>query len=213
MNTTKYALLITVVLAFPLTTSADTRQLFNGQDLTGWKHVGAGSFVIEDGQLHPQGGVGLLWFNGGKVSDAVVRVIYKVKKRTDNSGVFVRIPDPPQDPWMPVKKGLEIQINDAGESDYYRTGSIYTFSKVQSRPNKVGEWNTMDITLDGSRTVVHINGVLVTEYTEGDPVPPKKYDWDPERGPRPNSGYIAVQNHPHGDGVHFKEISIRSIEK
>jgi hypothetical protein len=213
MNSVKNALLIAAVLTLPLTSSADTRQLFNGRDLTDWKHVGAGSFVIEDGLLHPKGGVGLLWFAGGKVGDAVVRVVYKVKKRTDNSGVFVRIPAPPQDPWMPVKKGLEIQINDAGESEYYRTGSIYTFSKVQSQPNKIGEWNTIDITLDGPHTVVYINGVFVTEYTEGDPVPPKKHDWDPERGPRPNSGYIAVQNHPHGDGVYFKEISIHPIRK
>jgi hypothetical protein len=71
----------------------------------------------------------------------------------------------------------------------------------------------MDITLDGPRTVVHINGILVTDYTEGDPVPPKTNDWDPDRGPRPKSGYVAVQNHPHGKTVYFKEISIHSLEK
>lgn len=213
MNTIKGVVLIAAVMAMPMTSSADTRQLFNGKDLTGWKHVGSGRFVIADGSLHPEGGVGLLWFDGGKVGDAVVRVVYKVNSQTDNSGIFVRIPDPPKDPWMPVKKGLEIQINDAGESDYYRTGSIYTFSSVHSRPSKVGEWNTMEITLDGPRTVVYINEVFVTEYTEGEQVPPKKHDWDPERGPRPNSGYIAVQNHPHGKGVYFKEISVQSIER
>ncbi|MFQ5848305.1 MAG: DUF1080 domain-containing protein [Candidatus Methylomirabilales bacterium] len=213
MSAIKRALLIVSMLAFPLTSSAETQQLFNGKDLTGWKHVGSGRFVVEGGLLHPVGGVGLLWFDGGKVGDAVVRVVYKVKTQTDNSGVFTRIPDPPEDPWMPVDKGLEVQINDGGESGYYRTGSIYTFSKVRSRPNKVGEWNTMEITLDGPRTTVHINGVFVTEYTEGDPVPPKKHDWDPNRGPRPNTGYIGVQNHPHGKTVYFEEISIRSIEK
>lgn len=213
MNAIKHALLLASMLAFPLTSSADTRQLFNGKDLTGWKHVGEGRFVVEDGLLHPEGGVGLLWFDGEKVGAAVVRVVYQVKTRTDNSGIFIRIPDPPTDPWMPVDKGLEVQINDAGESEYYRTGSIYTFSKVRSRPNKVGEWNTMEITLDGPRTAVHINGILVAEYTEGDAVPPKKHDWDPDRGPRPNAGYIAVQNHPDGKTVYFKEISIRSVEK
>lgn len=213
MSPIRHALLIAAILVFPPMSSADTGQLFNGRDLTGWKHVGSVRFVVEDGFLHPEGGVGLLWFDAGKVGDAVVRVVYKVKSHKDNSGVFIRIPDPPQDPWMPVDKGLEVQINDAAESGYYHTGSVYTFSKVRSRPNKVGEWNTMEITLDGPRTVVHINGVFVTEYTEGDPVPPKKHDWDPDRGPRPNSGYIAIQNHPHGKTVYFKEISIQSIEK
>jgi hypothetical protein len=213
MKGIKNAFLITAMLVFPAVSSADTRQLFNGKDLTGWKHVGTGRFVVEDGLLHPEGGVGLLWFEGEKVGDAVVRVVYKVKSQKDNSGVFIRIPDPPQDPWMPVDRALEVQINDAGDSGYYSTGSVYTFSAVRSRPSKVGEWNTMEIILKGPRTVVHINGVFVSEYTEGDPVPPKKHDWDPNRGPRPNRGYIGVQNHPHGKTVYFKEVSIRSIEK
>ncbi len=213
MKAIKSAFLIAAMLVFPAATSADTRQLFNGKDLSGWEHVGAGRFVVEDGLLHPEGGVGLLWFDGGKVGDAVLRVVYKAKAQTDNSGVFIRIPHPPQDPWMPVDKGLEVQINDAAESGYYSTGAIYTFSEVRSRPSKVGEWNTMEITLDGPRTVVRINGIFVTEYTEGDPVPPKKHDWDPNRGPRPNSGFIGVQNHPHGKTVYFKEISVRSIQE
>ena len=54
---------------------------------------------------------------------------------------------------------------------------------------------------------------LVSEYTEGDAVAPKKHDWDPDRGPRPERGYIGVQNHPHGKTVYFKEISIRPIER
>ena len=213
MSSSRYTLFIAAMLVISTALSADTRQIFNGKDLTGWKHVGSGRFVVEDGLLRTEGGVGLLWFDGGKVSNSVVRVVYKVNSHTDNSGVFVRIPDLPRDPWMPVNRGLEIQINDAAESGYYRTGSIYTFSGVQARPDKVGEWNVMEVTLDGARTVVHINGVFVTEYKEGDPVPPKKNDWDPDRGPRPNSGYIAIQNHPHGKTVFFKEISIRPIGK
>lgn len=113
----------------------------------------------------------------------------------------------------PFGPGLEVQINDAEESDYYRTGSIYTLSKAVSQPGRIGEWNTMEITLDGLRTVVHINGVLVADYTEGDSVPPKKHDWDPERGPRPKSGYVALQNHPYGKFVYFREISIRSLDQ
>ncbi|MEH6627751.1 MAG: DUF1080 domain-containing protein [Motiliproteus sp.] len=201
------------MLAFPALTSADTQHLFNGTDLTGWRHVGSGRFIVENGLLHAEGGVGLLWFDGRKIGDAVVRVVYKVESHQDNSGVFIRIPDPPKGPWMPVNNGLEVQINDAGESEYYSTGSIYTFSEVRSQPSRVGEWNTMEITLEGPRTEVHINGVFVTEYTEGDPVPPKKHDWDPNRGPRPSSGYIGVQNHPHGKTVYFKEISVQTIDK
>lgn len=209
----KHAFWIAAIVAFPAVSNDDTRQLFNGKDLAGWRHVGDGRFVVEGGLLHADGGVGLLWFEREKFGDAVVRVVYKVKSSKDNSGVFIRIPEPPKDQWMPVDKALEIQINDAEESGYFRTGSVYTFSPARTRPNKVGEWNTMDITIDGPHTVVRINGVIVSEYAEGDPVPPKKNDWDPARGPRPNKGYIGVQNHPHGKTVYFKEISIRPLER
>lgn len=213
MHINRRTLLIGVMLTVSAASNADSEQLFNGRDLTGWKHVGAGQFVVENGALHAEGGVGLLWFESRKFDNVVVRIVYKVESNTDNSGVFVRIPQPPQDPWMPVNKGLEVQINDAAESKYYSTGSVYTFSEIRSQPGKVGAWNTMEITLDGPRTVVHINGVFVTEYTEGDAVPPKINDWDPDRGPRPNSGYIGVQNHPHGKTVYFKEVSIHSTER
>ena len=47
MSTIRHALLIAAVLVFPTTSSADSRQLFNGKDLSGWKHVGSGRFVVE----------------------------------------------------------------------------------------------------------------------------------------------------------------------
>src|SRR5277367_5648555 len=45
------------------------RQLFNGKDLTGWKHVGPGNMTVEaDGLIHTHGGMGLLYWTGGKVA-------------------------------------------------------------------------------------------------------------------------------------------------
>jgi len=71
----------------------------------------------------------------------------------------------------------------------------------------------MEITLDGPHTVVVLNGVKVTEYTEGDPVPPKKFKFEPERGTRPNDGYFGLQNHSESDVVFFKEVAVKSIKK
>ena len=212
MNRIKFALLIAIAPLFFLNASAESRQLFNGKDLSGWTHVGFGEFSIENGVLRTVGGIGVLWFDEEKIGNAIIRVVYKVKSHEDNSGVFVRIPDPPEDPWMPVHKGLEIQINEAGKTEYHSTGSIYTFTKATSQPTRVGEWNTMEITLDSASTVVHINGIFVTEYTEGDIVPPKDNDADPDRGSRPITGFIGLQNHPQGKTVYFKEISVHPIK-
>src|SRR2546428_213854 len=65
--------------------------------------------------------------------------------------------------------------------------------------------------LDGPRTVVVVNGAKVTDYTEGQPVPPKVETWEPDRGPRAMEGYIGLQNHSDKDVVWFKEVSIRPL--
>jgi hypothetical protein len=40
--------------------SGEWQQLFNGKDLTGWKHVGPGGDSVEDGLFRTHGGMGLL---------------------------------------------------------------------------------------------------------------------------------------------------------
>ena len=70
----------------------------------------------------------------------------------------------------------------------------------------------MEITLDGPHTVVFLNGVKVTDYTEGQPVPEKKFDFEPERGPRPDEGWFGLQNHSDNDVVFFKEVAIQPLK-
>ena len=66
----------------------------------------------------------------------------------------------------------------------------------------------MDIKLDGLRTVVTVNGVLVTDYDGTSPVPPKEKSYEPDRGPRPEMGYIGLQKHDDSAVISFKEISV-----
>ena len=69
----------------------------------------------------------------------------------------------------------------------------------------------MEITLDCPRTIVSGKGCEVTDYTEGEPVPPKKLSFEPERGLRPNYGYIGLQNHSDKYVVFFKEVAIKTL--
>src|SRR5690242_19024788 len=52
-------------------------QLFDGKSLDGWEHVGPGSFVVENGTLRTEGGMGLLWYTRETFGDCVLRVVYK----------------------------------------------------------------------------------------------------------------------------------------
>src|SRR5271155_3723420 len=186
------------------------RQLFNGKDLTGWKHVGPGGMTVEsDGLIHTHGGMGLLYWTGGKVGNCHIHVVYGMRDENDNSGVFIRIPIEPREEWMPVHYGFEVQIDNhpetSKEDEYHSTGMLYSLTKPLAKAWKPGpEWNTMDITLDGPRTIVVLNGVKVTDYTEGAPVPAQQFTFEPKRGLRPNFGYIGLQNHSDNDIVFFK---------
>jgi hypothetical protein len=194
------------------------KPLFNGKDLTGWKHVGSGSRFVENGLLASKGGMGLLYWTGGKLGNCQIRVVYKMQKFNSNAGIFVKVPIEPQEEWMPVFYGYEVQIDNhpetSGEDEYHISGTLYAFTKPKSKPGKPGpEWNTMLITLDGSRTIVHLNDELVTDYREGEPVPARKFDFEPYPGRRPDSGYFGLQNHGDEDVVYFKEVSVRPLKK
>lgn len=194
------------------------KQLFNGKDLSGWKHVGPGGMTVEDGMIKTHGGMGLLYYTEGKVSDCVIRVVFKMRDRNDNSGVFIRIPIEPREEWMPVHYGYEVQIDNepekSDEDEYHYTGALYSLTKPMAKAGKPGpEWNTMEITLDGPRTIVYVNGQEVTDYTEGQPVPERKFDFEPHRGPRPVKGWFGLQNHSDNDVVFFKEVAMKPLKK
>lgn len=198
-------------------TNSNVKQLFNGKDLTGWKHVGGGSMSVEDGLIKTKGGMGLLYWTAEKFGNCTIHVEFKMRDDNSNSGVFIRIPIEPYEEWMPVFYGYEVQIDNkpelSGEDDYHYTGMLYSLTKPLAKPGKPGpEWNTMDITLDGLRTIVHVNGILVTEFKEGDPVPDRKFDFEPFRGPRPETGYIGLQNHGENDVVFFREVSVKPLQ-
>lgn len=210
-------LFIAFLLSFSLN-AQNWKPLFNGKDLTGWKHVGGGSRFVENGLLASKGGMGLLYWTGGKLGNCQIKVVYKMQKFNSNAGIFVKVPVEPKEEWMPVFYGYEVQIDNhpetSGEDEYHISGTLYAFTKPKSKPGKPGpEWNTMLITLDGPRTIVHLNDELVTDYREGEPVPARKFDFEPYPGRRPDFGYFGLQNHGDEDVVYFKEVSVRPLKK
>ena len=54
----------------------------------------------------------------------------------------------------------------------------------------------MEIILRGQEIVVSLNGGQVNHFDPDEgKVPERNKDYEPERGPRPTSGYIGLQNH------------------
>lgn len=182
-------------------TARGSIQLFNGSDIDGWQQAGPGGFRIENGMLVTEGGMGLLWYAARQFENFELEVDWKVTKKSDNSGIFVRFPAPivrnglNGDPRIAIDQGYEIQIDDEGAPDgarIHKTGAIYGFqppAKVAS--NQPGEWNTFLIRLEGQIYNVTLNGEPVIISFKGN---------------RSMRGHIGMQNHSPKDQVFFRNI-------
>jgi len=176
-------------------------QLFNGVDLDGWRQAGPGGFRIDNGMLVTEGGLGLLWYSARQFGNFELKVDWKVTKKSDNSGVFVRFPaptvpnDPGGDPRVAINQGYEIQIDDEGAPDgdrIHKTGAIYGVQSPEKVASKQpGEWNALLIRVEGQIYNVTLNGEpVITNF----------------KGNRSMRGHIGLQNHSPKDQVFFRNI-------
>ena len=183
-------------------------KLFDGKTLDGWKMAGKGNFLIIESEkaLLTQGGMGLLWYSKKKFKDFILTLEWKVSKRSDNSGVFVRFPNPFTDPNIAIKYGYEIQIDDIGYPDgkpIHRTGSIYNYkgpsakTKSLSKQLAVGRWNIFEIiVIEQSYSVTLNKTKMVTNFI----------------GNRSLEGFIGLQNHDDRSKVYFRNIMIKELK-
>ena len=206
-----------LLLTLPACAADGWRPIFNGRDLDGWAMLesdGPPPFTVEDGMLRTRPGRGmLLWYTREKIANATIRVVYRMSAPTGNSGVFIRIPERPSSCLYAAHHGIEVQIDDR-DNDWHCTGTLYSMTKALARASKpAGDWNLMEITLDGLRTIVKVNGVLVTDYDGVAPVPERKSESEPERRPRPEAGFIGLQHHDDRAVIWFREVSVRPISR
>ncbi|MGB7158214.1 MAG: DUF1080 domain-containing protein [Tepidisphaeraceae bacterium] len=170
--------------------SPKAQVLFDGKSTAGWKQCGPGSFEVKDGALVSKGGMGLFWHEK-ELADFVLTFEWNAASAKANSGVFVRFPDPGNDPWKAVKQGYEIQIHDAARKN--RTGSVYNVAEATAFASKpAGEWNTYEIKAVGQQYTIKLNGTLVNEFT----------------GKLAARGFIGLQNHDDGSIVSFRNVQV-----
>jgi 3-keto-disaccharide hydrolase len=173
-------------------------ELFNGKDMTGWKHIGKGSFAVEDGALVTQAGMGMLYYEARSFRDYTIEVEWKVTNKCNNSGIFVRFPEKSDNPRYAVTNGYEIQIDDCDKNGLkFQTGSAYAqfaATKLASKP--AGEWNKYKITIVDQHYTVVLNGEKVNEFD----------------GTRGIEGYIGLQNHDPISRVSFRRVRVKEIK-
>lgn len=162
-----------------------------------WKMAGPGSFELKNGISTAKGGMGLWWYGKKQFANACFTVEFMAPEDADNSGIFVRFPDPGDDPWVAVKQGYEIQIC-GNESHKNKTGAIYDIQPAIHPDMKVGEWNTYQIITAGDQIAVVLNDKLINVY-----------ECQPGRGDI--GGYFGLQNHDDGSPVQFRNVKVREL--
>jgi hypothetical protein len=187
--------------------------LFDGKTLHGWTRVGdkGSGYLVENGML-----VSAPDFHGNLFTDAeygnfVLRFEFRMTPGANN-GIGIRAPLQGDTAYS----GMEIQILDH-DAEMYRGklkpaqyhGSIYDLFPAKTGFLKpVGEWNSEEITADGSHIVVKLNGTVIVDAnldTVTDPEVLKKHP-----GVKRASGHIGLL--AHDSRVEFRNLRIKKLQ-
>jgi choline dehydrogenase-like flavoprotein len=200
----------------PYKPGAGFRALFDGFRVDNWRMAGKGHFMLVDGTLEsvPGDDLGLYWCTTATPPDFVLKLEWLRWRHDDSSGVFVRFPNPTgkgygNPAYVAADLGFEVQIDELGApdgADVRKTCAIYseptqTLTPRPARP--AGEWNELDIRVQGQTYTVFLNGEQVTEFRN--PHADRGLPSTPEI-----PSYIGLQSDP-GKRVAFRNIRIKSM--
>ena len=164
-----------------------------------WKQCGPGKFTVADGIATGEGGMGLWWYSGRTFTNFVVRGEFLQEQAIADSGVFLRFPNPGNDPWVAVRKGQEMEIGDPKpENPTWRTGSLYPFhASISANTKEPGQWNSYEIVCRGHDYSVRINGKVVNTWTD--------------TTQRTLHGFIGLQNYNDGKTVRHRNLRVKEL--
>jgi Domain of Unknown Function (DUF1080) len=230
--TRRYRLLVAACLGLagiPVAPQAQQQgftPLFNGKDLTGWVYGRRGSvenrtgkgYQVENGVLFTTKEDGGNLFTEKQYADFVLRFDFKLTENANN-GIGIRAPLEGDAAYA----GIEIQVLDDSGSQYTKLrpaqyhGSIYhMFPATRGHQKPVGEWKSEEITVQGRRITVKLNGVTITEGNLDDvkdeELLSRHRDLSKPEGSRGianTKGHIGLLGH--GTRVEFRNIRIREL--
>jgi len=181
----------------------DFETLFNGKNLEGWIIQGlekAGPKILEEGVLAVGGWDYWAVITQRDFKNFILR--FDVKFETNgNSGILIHTPKKEV-----FQSSFEIQLAaDYGEVVTDKTtGAI--FGKVAPSRNAtkpVGEWNSVEIKVDGPKLWVVINGETVQDGVDYTKIEGLKHKLE--------KGGIAIQRNDYKKTVFFRNIRIKSL--
>jgi hypothetical protein len=174
--------------------------LFDGKTLDGWWILGdnKNGFNVKDGAIEWAGLGGKALYTRDRYDNFILRLEWKINKG-GNSGIYLRAPRANRQ----SKIGMEFQLQgDHGTPiTNQTTGSIYVVVPPRENATKPeGEWNSVEISLDGAKMKAVLNGVLIQDLS---------LDENDELRTRLRRGFIGLQDH--AAYAAFRNIRIKKL--
>jgi hypothetical protein len=185
--------------------------IFNGKDLHGWAGATDAAHV-RDGVLiwHVDKGGTLYW--NEPLQDFQVRLEFKLTPGSNN-GLAIRYPGTGEAAYVAMCE-LQILDDNAAEHEHLDPrqyhGSAYGLVAARRgflRPT--GEWNFQEVTVQGTKIEVTLNGMLILDTDLKNVDPAQSLSGDHHPGKNRNSGFFGFVGH--GDPVEFRNIFIRKL--
>jgi len=152
--------------------TGETKALFNGKNLEGWKIENGGTFFVENGLLKINKGTG--WLRSvDTFKDFTLTTEVRFLEEEANSGVFVRTgPTSKSDENGWPDNGYQVQLQDnlvppAPLATMIPYGAppfehVSDLEKIKATYTGLNEWQILEITCVGETMTVKLNGELVT---------------------------------------------------
>lgn len=163
--------------------------LFAGHDLSSFNAVGDAEWNIIDDYVEADGYTGAFLVTRGHYTDFLLQAEFWPGANS-NSGIFIRNGDPQA---ISAMGGYEINIYDTNENLDNRTGSIVGHVPPRTEVLTEEQWNTYEITAQGNRITVVLNGTRTAELEDDTHA----------------NGPIAFQNN--GGLIRFRNIRLRPL--
>ena len=188
------------------------KALFNGVDLTGWVGNKTG-YKVSNGEIVVQpknGGHGNL-FTDKEYADFNYRFEFKLTPGANN-GLGIRAPLKGDAAY----EGMELQVLDntaavyADLKPYQYHGSVYgVISAKRGMLKPVGEWNSEEVIVKGTRVKVILNGEVIVDGDIAEASKDGTLDGKVHRGLKRTKGHIGFLGH--GSVVYFRNIRIKEL--
>ena len=189
----------------------DFKSAFNGKNFEGWAGP-TNNYSVDHGSIQCMKGKGGTIYVNDELSDFSARMEFKLPPG-GNNGLAIRYPGSGDTAYVGI---CELQVLDDSAKKYAKLhpaqyhGSAYGMAPAaRGYQRPVGEWNFQEVTVDGSRIKVELNGTLILNADLANVEKPM-YDLGKFKGRLRKSGYFGFAGH--GDAVSFRNISIRNIK-